>query len=335
MIYIVNRDIDTSSTQRFIKRFDLGDRLKILHYERLFATRLAPIGHYIFCEFDRLRPYERIVAEQVARAVGAVAPGMRVLNRPALVRERYALLRALADAGVNSFDAMRLEDGRRPARYPVFLRREDEYFGAESELIHSDEEFDAAVAALEVRGVSVRGFLAVGWCAERGADGRYRKYGVMRVGDYLIPAHIHFGPHWVVKRTIGPMTPQDVTEELSFVRDNPHHQVIMRAFDLARMEFGRVDYGVVNGRVEIYEINSNPVMPTGGRNPERAERTAIVADLMRRTFTEIDSVKLPRGRVTFDLPQPMMRPFPGEKLGERLQVRAAHLLHRLGRRVGL
>ncbi len=334
MIYIVHRNIDTSSTRRFIKRFDLGGVLKIIHYERLFATRLAPIGHYIFCEFDRLRLYERIVAEQVARAVGAVAPGLRVLNRPALVRERYSLLRALVDAGMNSFDAMRLEDGRRPASYPVFLRREDEYFGAESDLIYSDQEFDAAVAALEASGVPVRGFLAVGWRAEMGADGRYRKYGVMRVGKFLIPAHIHFSPHWVVKRTIGPMAPEDVAEEFNFVRDNPHHEAIMRAFDLARMEFGRVDYGLVNGKVEVYEINSNPVLPTGARNPERAERTAIVADLMHRAFAEIDSVKLPRGRVEFDLPAPVMRPFPGQRLTDRLCLRIARFLHRMGNRIG-
>ena len=36
--------------------------------------------------------------------------------------------------------------------------------------------------------------------------------------------------------------------------------VIRRAFDIARIDFGRVDFSIVNGRVEIYEINTNPTL---------------------------------------------------------------------------
>ncbi len=31
----------------------------------------------------------------------------------------------------------------------------------------------------------------------------------------------------------------------------------MRAFDLANIEYGRADYGMVDGAVQIYEINTN------------------------------------------------------------------------------
>jgi hypothetical protein len=334
MIYFVNLNVDITPTIKFIERFGFTDLLRVIYYEDLFTTRLAPIGHYVFREFDRLRPYERVVADHIARAVKAAAPDALILNRPALVRERYPLLRALFDTGINSFDAVRLDEGRRPERYPVFLRREDEYFGAESELIHSDAEFDIAVAVLEARGVPLRGWIAVGWRAERGADGRYRKYGIMRVGNHLIPAHIHFGPHWVVKRTLGPMAPGDLAEEFTYVRDNPHRDTVMRAFEVARMEFGRMDYGIVDGRIEVYEINSNPIMPTGSRNPERAERTALVKERMWQAFGEIARVRLPRGRVAFDLPDPKFEPFPGGTLPQRFQRRVARLHDRISRRFG-
>ena len=42
------------------------------------------------------------------------------------------------------------------------------------------------------------------------------------------------------------------------MRDNPYGPSVAVAFDLAGFEYGRVDFGLIGSKVQIYEINSNP-----------------------------------------------------------------------------
>ena len=49
-------------------------------------------------------------------------------------------------------------------------------------------------------------------------------------------------------------------EEYRFVADNPFGPELRKVFDLAGIEYGRADFGLVGGRPQIYEINTNPNM---------------------------------------------------------------------------
>jgi hypothetical protein len=73
---------------------------------------------------------------------------------------------------------------------------------------------------------------------------------------------------------------------------------------MAGIEFGRADYGVVDGRVQIYEINTNPHLPYGSRDTRRAERRVIIKagifDALNKINTPIDG----KGRVHFTEPRP-------------------------------
>ena len=75
-----------------------------------------------------------------------------------------------------------------------------------------------------------------------------------------------------------------VKEELEYIEANPHAEVLRRAFDLARIEYGRADYGVVDGRVEIWEINTNPyvIRPEYTRQEERRPALAAFAERFNR-----------------------------------------------------
>ena len=61
---------------------------------------------------------------------------------------RYELLRHLHQRGVNDFDAYRLTEARKPKRFPVFIRGENDHNGPESRLIGSQTELDDSVDAL-------------------------------------------------------------------------------------------------------------------------------------------------------------------------------------------
>ena len=282
----------------------LDGTLDQLSYDDLFFSQAGPIGHYIFADLDQLTRYELDTVAAFARALTAAEPRARILNAPARVLpDRTSLLLALHDCGINAFTVARLQFGERPRRYPVFIRAADGHEGPETELIESETAFDETIAAWQARGVPLRGRIAVEFAAQRSPDGLYRKYGVFNIGGTLIPQHVMLSEHWTVKNRRSVRSAEAATEELDFVRTNPHADVIGRVFAIGSLDFGRVDYGVVDGQPQIYEINSNPHFPRFEKTDARSERRAFIRERLIAAFREIDQ-PLARGRVAFDMPTP-------------------------------
>jgi hypothetical protein len=52
---------------------------------------------------------------------------------------------------------------------------------------------------------------------------------------------------------------------------------LRRVFDIAGIEYGRADWGIVAGKVQIYEINTNPYVSgdPGTLNPTRCATLAM------------------------------------------------------------
>jgi hypothetical protein len=330
-----------STTIRYFVDF-FRDRLRgvvvPLSYEELFFESAAPIGHYIFTDFDRLSRYELECAAAFAGALIERAPEARILNHPLKVLERHPLLVALHRAAINDFSATRLETGERPPRYPVFIRAEDGYGGPETDLLNNDAEFDAALEKLTQRGLPRRGRLAVGFANALGCDGLYRKYGAFNIGGSIVPHDLMFGRNWVVKvrASDGSLghdaeygdSPQGIAEELHFVRGNPHRDVLRRAFAIAGMDYGRADYGVVKGQVQIYEINTNPHLPHQPSPDKRQERRDILDRSLVAAIKAIDTPLGIRGRLRFVMPRPKLHNlhWPRRRLPVSLLRRAVDFL---------
>ena len=340
------------ATERFIKLGghlrqslprDLRRRFVALSYEELLFERAGPIGHYIFTDFDRLSRYEIEGVMRFVQALQKAAPEARILNHPLRALERTALLRALFQAGINEFDVVRIDLGEKPQRYPAFIRSEDGYGGPETELFHDEAGFDRAVAELAGKGLPTKGRIAVGYAAEVGPDGWFRKYGCFNVDGEIVPYHVHRQKHWVVKslapgevRTPGRrrLRAEDlVQEESAYVQGNPHRDALQRAFAVARIDYGRADYGIVNGRVQIYEINTNPNY--GGRRrrnstPMQIERRRYLNAKFETVLRRIDGVELPRGRVFFVEERPRVHRvhLPRSRLPISLLRRALDTLRR-------
>ena len=51
-----------------------------------------------------------------------------------------------------------------------------------------------------------------------------------------------------------------------------HAEVVQRAFGIARIDYGRADFGLVAGKVQIYEINTNPQVEMGREHPSPIRR---------------------------------------------------------------
>lgn len=316
-------------------------------YEELFFERAGPIGHYIFTDFDRLTRYELECAASYCVELAKAAPQARILNHPLKALERFPLLLALHEAGINEFSAIRVEGGTYPTSYPAFIRAEDGYGGPETDLIRSAEEYDQAVQSLRDRNLPARGRIAVGYAAEKREDGFFRKYGAFNIGGRILPHHIQRNKAWVVKKDIvehdwtiqrdhaDRITASAIAEEVSYVRDNPHREVLAKAFQIANIDFGRVDYGIVDGRVQIYEINTNPSLPGRMKQDDRAAIRQMTRPRMLEALALIDKPIGGSGRVRFSDPRPRVHDvrIPRWNLPTSLLRRAADQLRLAGKRI--
>jgi hypothetical protein len=96
-----------------------------------------------------------------------------------------------------------------------------------------------------------------------------------------------------------------VEEELAYVSQNPHRDVLTKVFEIAGVDFGRVDYGIVEGKLAVYEINTNPKLPGFNRSDDRNPIRAITKPQMFDGFEALNTTIASRKRyVRFLLPKP-------------------------------
>lgn len=234
-----------------------GANVRVISYEDLNRTTELPRATYIFTDVDRLIPKVRVHAAQVYRQLQNA--GAKVLNNPARMLSRFGLLRALHRAGVNDFDAYRVENLEEPRRWPVFLRVEGTHAEPVSGLLDTPAELDAAIEKAVGEGSPRSALLAIEYAAEPVLPGLFRKLSAFRVGDRLLGYTCVHDDQWLVKYGKPAIAPPELyEEEYRFVAECPHADILLKAFDIAGMDYGRVDYGLVDGRPQIYEINSNP-----------------------------------------------------------------------------
>lgn len=324
MIRYICRAWHRYTMDRFLTTLPTGKRemLEVLTYEELFASRELRPSHMIFTDFDRLSPFELEIAASVAQSLRETHPDARVLNHPAFFLQRHELLELLWSRGLNPFRSARLELPLPDLTFPVFLRREGDARVPETGLLQTPEELRASLADLRDRGIPLRGRLAVEFCDCRDGEGLYRKYGAFRVGTKILPQHIQISRDWIVKSRFKQATPAQVAEEEAYVRDNPHRDELLRIMDLCGAQFGRIDYTVRDGRIVVFEINSNPSFPGPDREDARQDRRSLVRRRLIEAFSELDSplaksdpieIRLPR-RFSHDL----CPPAPFHEIGRAL-----------------
>ena len=268
----------------------LAKRIHVVPYEQILAagaTLRLPRGTYIFSGLEiglgtryPPAPLRRAAIELHARLVELHGPD-KVLNHPERTLNRYELLRALHACGMNAFNAY--HPGERPQRYPVFLRPGPGTLQAEPELIYSEAGYHAALA-LEPTGHER---VAIEFCDTADSAEIYRKYGAFVIGGEVIPRHLFFSRTWFVK-SADLTAPELVREELAYLEQNPHAEALRLACRVAQIGYGRVDYALLDGKPQIWEINHTPTVAT----PPPAEIDLRKA--VHQRFTELFTAALDR-----------------------------------------
>lgn len=250
----------TDTVSRYLETWGsrISRRLEIVTYEDLFGGAPVNGSAVIFSDLERLSGKRLEHAQTVWTELAVLRPERILLNRPDSVLRREQLLRRLHEIGVNSYDVYPLPDGLRPRRFPVFLRHRDEHWGPLTPLIFDQRTLERELARRALLG-GLQQLLVVEFCDTSDANGLYRKYSAFVVGDEIIPRHVVFDRAWAQK------TPQlldeaKLAEELAFLESNPHADALRGLARLAGVDWGRFDYGVLDGRIQVWEINTNPIV---------------------------------------------------------------------------
>jgi len=243
LIYYLTTEKHSYTLRTWIEHYSdiLQGRVRILPYERCYGS--FERGTFIFGDVERLSP------RMTRRASGIWAKlrntGCRPLTHPARSLRRYDLQKALR----NDFRVFRPHEVPSDLRYPVFLRGENDHNGPRTQLIADEAGYLAARQRFPRK-------LVVEFLDTRDAEGVFRKYSAIRVGDTIIARHVFFSRSWVQK---GPDLLDEplLQEEADYCEKNPHAAELRRIFDLAGVEYGRIDYTVWRGRLQVWEINTN------------------------------------------------------------------------------
>ncbi len=224
---------------------------------------------WIFSDIERLLP---VMAKRAAELWRYLAGrGCRLLNHPTRALRRYEMLRTLHDRGLNDFDVHRLTDLRMPRRYPAFLRRDDNHSGPVTTLRHDEAQLRRAIETVRRRDWPWQNMIIVEFCDTADGDGLYRKYGAFRIGDAIVPGHMDVSRHWSVKDA-DITAPGELAREVRFLDQNPWEDAIRQVFAIARLDYGRIDFSIRDGRIVVWEINTNPLIASpASQRPDRAK----------------------------------------------------------------
>jgi hypothetical protein len=254
-----------SYTVRDVKKA-AGFITSVMTYDALIRARWLRRTTCIFTDLDRLSFWDLEHASHLYLQMKA--GGLRVLNNPALVKSRYPLLRALRAAGLNDFNVYRADEIEAIERYPVFIRKIHGHREPLSDLLEKRDDLLKAVEVAIAQGTPRENLLVIEFAAEPVRPNLYRKLSAFRIGDAIIP---HISVHdtvWLVKygRTFDNI--EDLyQEEHEMFQRNPYADHLRRVFDIAGIEYGRADFGFYGGRIQVYEINTNPQVGPACKHP--------------------------------------------------------------------
>ena len=312
MIYFITTGAHSYTIERHLQAWgrELVGRVQPVSYQRLFSATNFPRGIYLFTDIERLGKRIASRAAEIYRRLRF--EGSIVLNDPSKVCRRIELLHTLHETGVNKFRCYRADDPLGEVRFPVFLRCANDHRGNRTGLITGQAELQAAIAHQSRTQFLFRDehgkfrvfrwgpsrrreLLITEFCDTSDTHGVFRKYSAFALAGRIVPRHLFFGTQWMLK---GPdLIAEDyVAEEWKYVRGNPHAAELRDIFSLARIDYGRIDYGLHQGNIQVWEINTNPMI-THPADARVAERVPVQEEFSHRlsiAFRELEHQLLER-----------------------------------------
>jgi len=250
---------------------ELSDMVKAISYHDLRRIRSFEPGTVIFTGLGVITDHQREAGAETYKLLFRENGAVTLLNHPKTSLGRLDLIKKLHETGINNFLACKADEYHSASiSYPVFVREARRHSGSLTGLIEGFSDLKKSIERLKRAGYHPSDLLVVEFCDTSDKNGLYRKYSALKMGDAIIPRYLSLGYHWVVKENepdpdSGELyDDQKIQDELDYIQNNPHNEELQRIFALANIDYGRIDYGVKNGKLQVWEINT---LPTFGQAP--------------------------------------------------------------------
>jgi hypothetical protein len=332
MIVIVAPVGDTWEFEEYLQQHGspLQGRVRILTYDEIAARQELPLGTYVFVAIDQLSPTEKQIALQCCERLRQADPQLAIFNHPSEVLLRFPFLTACFEQNRNSFRVYRAGAFLRCRRFPVFLRRELDHLGNVSGLLYTPAQLARTIAECVLRGFRLRDLIVVEYCDTADPSSIFRKYSAFIVGNAILPHTLTHNRNWMTKSNGRLIDAGTVSEELEYLAGDPHAAWLRETFALARINYGRIDYGLLDGRPQVWEINTNPTISRAASADPRTEEQKQLRTLVRQHFHPrfqvawgvVDSPADPNRTVSIKISERQRRRLAAEKqLRLRIQTR--------------
>lgn len=299
MIFFVAPAGETWELEEYLKGcgIELIGRASVLTWDEIAERQELSLGSYVFLAIDQMSPTEKEIAAQCWEKLCQAGPDIILINRPSEVLLRYDLLQTCFQRKRNVFRVRRAADFLRCQEFPVFLRIANDHNAALSGLLGTRKELARAVAKSLYRGYRLRDLITVGYCDTEDGAGMFRKYSAFIVGDRILPHTLMHSHNWITKSQGRLVDAATAREELEYVQTNPHAKWLRETFALAKIRYGRIDYGMLGSGPQVWEINTNPTImriAAAGPIPEEQRRLRdpvrqVFFPQLRAAFEAIDS----------------------------------------------
>ena len=308
----------------------------LYEYEDISTTLTLSGPTHIFSAADQLTAAGQELVGVIFDSLTEAAPDWRLLNDPRRTLLRQQFLHAASAAGLNDFRIHSATSDDSSIRYPVFLRERNRHDGPLTGLLDSPRAVRSALRALRLRGHRTRELIQVEFQDTSDNEGRFRKYSAFRLGDRIIRTHMMIGSSWSVKSDSNKASVESAMEEREYLCGQMHESWLRAVFDLAQIEWGRVDYGVLNGRPQAWEINMNPTIGRRlGAGPRRDDEDVLKIKAegrqhahakLRDAFVALESPASACEQVTVDVPATLLRQVQREHAAAARRTRNVQMM---------
>ena len=287
MIYIFTTEKHQYTITPFLTSWpnSASGHIQLVPYEHLYRIRSIQHGVFIFSDIDRLTPTLKSMAMLLHAQLKKHFGERSVINSPQKTLIRYDLLKLLWQKGINKYRTYAPSEMGKVQSYPVFLRFANDHRGPRSALIQNPDELYRQYRQNKhyQKPHKKIGYhnplIAIEFCDTRDADGIYRKYSSFRIGNRIIPGHVIFSADWVAKDN--PLGSAMRDEEKKYLESNSFSDQVMHIFNLANIQYGRIDFGLKDGQIQVWEINTNPML-IGNKTKYALERIPVKKKLVVR-----------------------------------------------------
>lgn len=290
--YLVPTKFRGHSVDNFLATWGkaLQGRLCPIPYRVFFRADMLKPGAMIFTHFEGLSlPELELIRSFHARQAKAGASFL-LLNDPARTLDRYQLGMRLFEENINNFRPRYLDEDLSSIRFPAFVRLANEHGFWDSRLVDDETGLHRTLEILRSKAPDLgsRDAIVVEFC-DTSNEGLFRKYSALRIGDEIIPRHVLFSSRWLTKYP-DIIDAEKVAEELEFVRKFEHDALLRPVFDLAGVDYGRIDYSFQDGALRVWEINTNPVIvpPPDEIHPDRMKSQTESAERIVAAFERLE-----------------------------------------------